>query len=65
MKRFLLFCCDRYYPMGGWSDLVGSYASLPESVEIAKGWEPASGFGEWHVVDFQTGKIVERGSGNG
>ena len=34
--RYLLFAGDHYYPAGGVHDLVGSYESLDEAINITK-----------------------------
>jgi len=51
-KRFLLFCCNQYYPSGGWSDLFGSFDTLDEAIEAFKPrtWD----YGE--IVDLETGE---------
>ena len=58
MYPFLLFCCTRYYPSGGWEDYVDSFSCV-ESAKIA-GAEHISddGYGSFHIVDLATKKIV-------
>ena len=31
MKRFLVFCCEHYYPSGGWDDLDEAFDTLEEA----------------------------------
>ncbi len=61
MKRYALFCCEQYYPSGGWKDLQDSFDDVEEAASKGGEWEPGVGFGAWHVVDLTTGKIVREG----
>lgn len=54
MKRYLLFCFDGYYPVGGWNDFRGSYDTLQEAVEKRS-------FDYYHVIDSTTGTEVASG----
>lgn len=56
LKRYLAFGYDTYYPGGGWSDLVGSYDTVGEAVEIVAKWDL------WEIVDLTTGEIVKQKS---
>lgn len=35
MKRYLLFCLDTYYPLGGVKDFVGDFESVEEAKQAA------------------------------
>lgn len=51
---FALFAGYRYYPSGGWNDLVGVYDSLEEA-EAAFGRGVEDFVYDWgHVVDLRT-----------
>jgi hypothetical protein len=50
---FLLFCGDRYYPLGGAEDYKGQYATLEDAVEAGK----ASRHDWYNILDIETGKI--------
>jgi len=54
-KRFLVFGCDKYYPLGGISDLIGSFDTIEEAREAVK--EDSSDF--WDIYDRIEGEIVE------
>ena len=56
MKRFLLFIGATWYPCGGWCDFYAPFDTLEEASSLAKSIKPDW----WHVVDLQTGTIVER-----
>jgi len=58
MERYLLFAFSQYYPRGGFHDLVGSYATKEEALEV---W--GDGIDDWgHIVDFNTGEVTELSS---
>lgn len=60
MKRFLVFCCDTYYPRGGMDDFVGDFDTIEEaSTVLDKAYEKIeySGFG--HVWDSDVRKKVK------
>jgi hypothetical protein len=53
MKRYLLFCGESYYPVGGWDDFVGDF----DTVEEAK--SATAKASDWaHIVDTDTGERV-------
>jgi hypothetical protein len=52
MKRFLLFCFDDYYPLGGWNDFKGSFATLDEA-------EERQTHDNCQILDIETGEIRE------
>ena len=57
MKRFLLFCFDKHYPLGGWDDLTAQSDYLTDLIN-----HPALYNSDLHqVVDTTTGKIVLSG----
>lgn len=58
MKRYALFCCNRYYPSGGFDDLEGTYDTVDDARTAAAKWEPGCGCGHWNVVDLTTGQKV-------
>jgi hypothetical protein len=50
LKRFLVFSGDKYYPAGGWLDLMNSFDTEDAAVGYARGL--ASDALVWsHVVD--------------
>jgi hypothetical protein len=55
MNRYILFAGADYYPSGGWRDVVASYPTLEDALNIAAGitddW--------WHIVDAESGDIVK------
>jgi len=61
MKRYLLFCGDRYYPSGGWEDFKGSFNSIEDAIAAAQGFaETHDSFlvCDWyHVVDTQNPQL--------
>ncbi len=57
MKRYALFAGDNWYPAGGWKDFVQFYDRQDDAVR--RGW--VDGGDWWHVVDMETGDIVEKG----
>ena len=56
MKRYLLFTYERYYPLGGFCDFEGDYATIEEAKAAVK----AEDFCDcrWHVFDTRDRKIV-------
>lgn len=53
MKRFLLFCGDHYYPVGGMSDFAGDFDTL----DAAK----AAAHSDWcNVLDTKTRQVFYR-----
>lgn len=61
LKRYVLFCCECYYPRGGWGDFVDSFDDLEIARQRGIAWEPTCGYGFWHVVDLTTGLPVVEG----
>lgn len=59
MKRFLLFAGDKYYPVGGADDLIGSFNDRDEAEDAGwPGWFEDSPPDWAHVFDCETGEIV-------
>jgi hypothetical protein len=59
MLQFALFCCENYYPEGGWKDFQGTFATLEEATAAGRAYQNES-FGRWyHVVDLSIGSVVE------
>lgn len=54
---FLLFAGDQYYPLGGWKDLKGVFATLELAQEAAS--KIQSQYDWWHISDGQKLVIVE------
>lgn len=64
--NFLLFAGDRYYPRGGYTDLIATAFSEDELRDIVKENEnkPQYGsnrFGWWQIVNANTHTIVDEG----
>lgn len=59
MKRYLLFVCPIYYPGGGWKDFDGDYDTIDGARASALAKEPD--YCKWHIVDTDTGVIIEDG----
>lgn len=58
--RFLAFAGSDYYPNGGWSDLLGAFATADEAAAACRAELAESGRRDWwHVVDLQTMAIVD------
>lgn len=53
MKRYARFFGDRYYPLGGWEDLDGTYDTIEEATVVL---EPLQWY---HIVDLETGVVVK------
>ncbi len=55
--RFILFAFGRYYPAGGWSDLVGIYDHVENAYAAAN-----NNHGDYifQIVDLDTAEIVEQ-----
>lgn len=54
MKRYALFMGDYAWPLGGWSDLAGTYDTVGEAREAF-----IDSFADWaHVVDLTTRSVV-------
>lgn len=55
-KSYLLFAFDKYYPVGGWDDYRGAYATLEEA------WKGAAnefrGYQFYQIVDLTTLAVV-------
>jgi len=67
MKRYLVFCCDCWYPSGGWRDFQHDFDSLEEAQNYVIGWlaeDNGTGYYMWHIVDSSEGKIVAEGMVN-
>jgi aminoglycoside phosphotransferase (APT) family kinase protein len=60
MKRYILFAGEYYYPGGGWTDFVGSFATVEEAVADYKARETADPYRwDWYqVLDMETWTIV-------
>ena len=55
MKRYMLFHGDRYYPLGGWDDFVGSYDSIDDAKSALDQNDTKSPSGGWaHITDMET-----------
>jgi len=67
MLQFALFCCENYYPEGGWKDFQGTFATLEEATAAGRAYQNESFgsdtvvlLGRWyHVVDLSIGSVVE------
>lgn len=60
-KRFLLFDSPRFYPSGGWGDLVASFDTLKEArqweARIIERWRKAlRRDSETSIIDLETGR---------
>lgn len=56
MKRFLIFANERYYPAGGWRDLIGSTETYNDALDLLLTFD----YAEWfQIVDTETGQIVK------
>jgi hypothetical protein len=54
IKRFLLFAGDNHYPLGGWSDLKGSFDTYEEAIMQGKYLELNDrNIYWWHVIDLE------------
>ncbi len=51
MKRYFVFGGLRYYPTGGWRDLVGTTDSLEDATAQAKKYVADNNPGWAHVLD--------------
>jgi len=58
---FLLFTGDICYPSGGWLDFSGSYTDCAEAVMAGKEYVFNNEFSWYHVVDYESNKIVCKG----
>jgi len=56
MKRFLLFCYDTYYPVGGWGDFIGAFDSVEEAESAID-----KTFHYWQIVDMEKLEVVKSG----
>lgn len=57
--QFLAFAGADYYPNGGWSDLLGAFATADEASAACRAkLAEESRWDWWHVVDLQTMAIV-------
>jgi hypothetical protein len=50
LKRYLVFTYSAYYPGGGWTDFLGSYATALEALEAAN----KSKYENKEVIDSET-----------
>ena len=57
LRRYAAFACERYYPLGGWGDFVGSWDDLEEARKAAHAARTES----CHVVDLTSGEVVYEG----
>ena len=66
MKRFLLFIGLRYYAEGGWNEFVlasDDQSEIQRRINEATQNKKPSEFPDWyHVVDLQSGEIIQRGN---
>lgn len=74
LKRFAMFFGNHYYPAGGWGDFQSSHDTLGEA-EQAKGTLLVKARSDtcerpflttpcwWHIVDLQSGKIIQGARG--
>jgi hypothetical protein len=53
VKRYLVFAYEAYYPVGGWSDLAGSFHDRAEALALAETLYPKS-TGGVEVIDLET-----------
>jgi len=56
MRRYGLFMGLDYYPEGGWLDFKGSFSSVAAALSISR-----QNYNWWHIVDLETGKIIQQG----
>ena len=54
-KKYILFQCDAYYPMGGLGDITGSF----DSIEEARDYMNENPSFSNDIVDRDTWEIVE------
>ena len=60
MAKYLVFCCYKYYPSGGWEDFRFEADTLEECFEKLA----IEVFDFYHIVDTNTREIVKAGSRN-
>jgi hypothetical protein len=52
MKRFLVFCCDTYYPSGGMDDFIGDFDTIKDATDaLNDAYDKISYSGFGHVWD--------------
>ncbi|KYK44529.1 hypothetical protein A1D31_14110 [Bradyrhizobium liaoningense] len=56
MKRYAVFAGDNHYPVGGWNDFKGSFATKAEAIAFAE--KERHEYSWAHVIDLQTGEEV-------
>lgn len=57
--RYVVFTGDTYYPIGGWYDNHSIFSTLEEAKEYIKQFTSKADW--WHLVDLQTGIVLEEG----
>lgn len=61
MKRYIMFSCDKYYPVGGWGDYYAQFDDIAEAqtwLESALSNPLADYEGSVQVVDTSEGAII-------
>ena len=59
MKRYLVFCGSRYYPIGGMLDFFGAFPSIKEAQQWYESNMPREDHSYWcHVYDAVNARIV-------
>ena len=55
MKRFLVFCCETYYPKGGMDDFIGDFDTIEDAIsELYSVYDNISYSGYGHIYDTET-----------
>ena len=60
LERYALFGGERFYASGGWSDFRGSFPDRSQALSTAFELDKVGKADWWHVVDMETGAIVEK-----
>jgi hypothetical protein len=59
VKRFVVFACGNYYPIGGWGDHVGSYDTVEEA-RVAADYHRGERGADWtDIIDLLTGENLD------
>jgi len=64
MTRYAAFAFAKYYPNGGWGDVIGLYLESERIPADLREWylrEQRGGHAYWQIVDMQTREIIDRG----
>lgn len=56
--RYHLFAGDDYYPLGGWEDWRGAFATIEEALVAAADTRRSQDW--WHIVDIAEHKIIRK-----